>query len=162
MFPVNSSYLNFIQTASSTPSLISKGAICTIASLYLWQHPFNLRECPTHHSGWAWRVCWQKERQDRKGLIIVVLAPAEGKTRLERFNYSCTAPEGSTPHKKTIHVLEYHRMYVRWWKERQDRKGVITVVLLRWGRLPTENSTHVGVSSDVRGGRKNETERVKS
>ena len=53
-----------------------------------------------HHSGWTSRVCWWKERQDRKGLIIVVLAPAEGKTRLERFNYSCTAPEGPTPHKK--------------------------------------------------------------
>ena len=34
VFPVNSSYLNFIQTASSTSTLISKGGICTIASLY--------------------------------------------------------------------------------------------------------------------------------
>ena len=34
VFPVNSSYLNFIQTASSTSSLISEGGICTIASLY--------------------------------------------------------------------------------------------------------------------------------
>ena len=41
-------------------------------------------------------------------------------------------------------------MYVRWRKERQDWKGVIIVVLLQWGRLPTENSTHVGVSSNVR------------
>ena len=102
-----------------------------------------------HHSNWAWRVCWWKERQDRKRVIIVVLAPAEGKTRLERFNYSCTAPERPTPHKKTTHVLEYHRMYVRWRKERQDWKGVIIAVLLQWGRLPTENSTHIGVSSNV-------------
>ena len=101
------------------------------------------------HSGWAWRVCWRKKKQDQKGVIIVVLAPAEGKTRLERFNYSCTAPEGPTPHKKTTHVLEYHRMYVRWRKERQDWKGVIIVVLLQWGRLPTENSTLIGVSSNV-------------
>ena len=41
-------------------------------------------------------------------------------------------------------------MYVRWRKERQDWKGVIRVVLLQWGRLPRENSTHVGVSSNVR------------
>ena len=41
-------------------------------------------------------------------------------------------------------------MYMCWWKERQDWKGVIIVVLLQWGRLPTENSIHVGVSSDVR------------
>ena len=57
--------------------------------------------------GWAWPVCWQKERQDRKGVIIVVLAPVEGKTRLERFNYSCTAPEGLPSHthkKKTTRV----------------------------------------------------------
>ena len=40
-----------------------------------------------HHSGWAWRVCWRKEKQDQKGVIIVILAPADGKTRLERFNY---------------------------------------------------------------------------
>ena len=64
-----------------------------------------------HHFGWAWRVCWRKEKQDQTGVIIVVLAPAEGKTRLERLNYSCTAPEGPTPHKKTTNVLEYHRMY---------------------------------------------------
>ena len=95
-----------------------------------------------HHSGWAWRVCWQKERQDRKGVIIVVLAQAEGKTRLERYNYSFTAPEGPTPHKKNKKTkkkstrLEYHRMYVCWRKERQDWKGVIIVVLLQWGRLP--------------------------
>ena len=53
-----------------------------------------------HLSGWAWRVCWRKEKQDQKGVIIVVLAPTEGKTRLERLNYSCTAPEGPTPHEK--------------------------------------------------------------
>ena len=91
-----------------------------------------------HHSGWAWRVCWRKEKQDQKGVIIVVLhqqkerqdwkgltivvllqkgrlltknntrfgvssyvrALAEGKTRLERCNYSSTAPMGPTPHRK--------------------------------------------------------------
>ena len=72
------------------------------------------------HSGWAWRVCWWKERQDQKGVITVVLAPAEGKTRLERFNYSCTAPEGPI------------------------------VVLLQKGRLLTKNNTRFGVSLYVR------------
>ena len=102
-----------------------------------------------HHSGWAWSVCWRKERQDRKGLIIVVLAPAEGKTRLERFIYIVVLGRANSS-QKTTHVLEYHRMYVRWRKKRQEWKGVIIVVLLEWVRLPTENNTHVGVSSNVR------------
>ena len=78
MFPVYSSNLNLIQRASSTSSLMSEGGIWTIASLFLGQYQFNLHGCPIHHSGSTWRVCWQKERQDQKGLIIVVLAPAEG------------------------------------------------------------------------------------
>ena len=41
-------------------------------------------------------------------------------------------------------------MYMRWQKERQDWKGVIIEILLQWGRLPIESSTHVGVSSNVR------------
>ena len=40
----------------------------------------------------ARRVCGQKERQDQKGLIVFVLAPAEGNKRLERFYNSCTSP----------------------------------------------------------------------
>ena len=65
---------------------------------------FNMILADKQEHGSTWRVCWQKERQDQKGVIIVVLAPAEGKTRLERFNYSCTSPAGPTPH-KTQYIL---------------------------------------------------------
>ena len=85
-----------------------------------------------HHSSTAWRVCCRKVRQDHKGLIIVVLAPAEGKTRLERFNYSCTAATGPIPHKKYPHK-----------KTKQQQKN-------KTKQNKTKQPTRFGISSDVR------------